>query len=430
VTEEGAIWVGLLDLDDAAGPIVGVTGPVAAGHRQARVLIRMHRAPVGYVTVPALPMESLTVRARAAAEATLADALCQHARWDSSATAPDRPPEWTAQTACPRHFAPCHGAGVSIVVCTRDRATALQECLATLQRVTYHPIEIIVVDNAPSGDASRQAVTALARSDPRIRYTCEPRAGLSRARNRGLVHAQFDLVAFTDDDTLADPGWPSALAAGFAADPETVCVTGLVASGALDTRSQRYFDARIPWGEVFEPRRYDLITYRHPSPMYPFRAGIFGTGANFAVRRSAVTRIGGFDPLLGAGGPSRGGEDLDMFLRLILAGGRICYLPSAVIWHRHRADAEALSEQIYSYGHGLGAYVAKHLANRDMRHALVAHGVRQSGVLVARMHQATRESQLRAGGRRLALTEARGIMAGAVRYRRAIRRKPSPGTVQ
>jgi GT2 family glycosyltransferase len=236
-----------------------------------------------------------------------------------------------------------------------------------------------------------------------------------------MAQARFDIVAFTDDDTLVDPGWPSVLAAGFAADPEAVCVTGLVASSALDTSCQRYFDARVKWGEVFEPRRYDLAEHRHPSRLYPFKAGIFGTGANFAVRRSAVARLGGFDPLLGAGAPSRGGEDLDMFLRLILAGGRICYLPSAIVWHRHRADAEALSEQIYSYGHGLGAYVAKHLQNRDLRYALVGHGLREATLLLGRMRRASQVSQLRAGGRRLALTEAWGVMAGTLCYRRVAR---------
>jgi GT2 family glycosyltransferase len=421
MTEDGAIWVGLLDLDDV-GPLVGVSSPVSVGHRQARVLIRMHRAPLGHVCVPVLPVETLTARVRTAAETTLAEELRQHARWDNSTSELGGSREWAAQAACPRHFPTRNGAGVTIIICTRDRTKGLRECLRTLQQVTYDLIEIIVVDNAPSGDATREVVTALAQNDPRIRYTCESRPGLSKARNHGMVHARFDIVSFTDDDTLVDPGWPSAVVAGFAADPEAVCVTGLVASSVLDTGSERYFDSRYSWGEAFEPRRYDLAAHRHPSRLYPFSAGIFGTGANFAVRRSALARIGGFDPLLGAGGPGRGGEDLDMFLRLILAGGRICYLPSALVWHRHRADTEALGEQIYSYGYGLGAYLAKHLLNRQLPVAMLGQGLRQAGVVVGRMRRATQESQLRADGRRLGLTEARGVMAGALRYYRASRR--------
>jgi glycosyltransferase involved in cell wall biosynthesis len=428
MTEDDAVWVGLLDMDDVE-PVVGVSGPVCVGYRQARVLIRTHRAPLGHVSVPILPVETLTTRVRAAAEATLADALHRHAVSDQSADELGATHSWAAQAACPRHFPTRNGAGITIIVCTRDRTEGLQECLRTLQQVAYDPIEIIVVDNAPSGNATREAVTAFAQDDPRIRYTCESRPGLSRARNHGLVHARHDLVAFTDDDTVVDSGWPSAVAAGFATDPEAMCVTGLVASRALDSGSQRYFDSRYSWGEAFEPRRYDLTAHRHPSRLYPFSAGIFGTGANFAVRRSALAGLGDFDPLLGAGSPGRGGEDLDMFLRVILAGGRICYLPSALVWHSHRADTQALGEQIYSYGYGLGAYLAKHLLNRQLPAAMLGQGVRQIGTVVGRMRLATRESQLAAGGRRLGLTEARGVMAGALSYYRASRQasSASPG---
>jgi glycosyltransferase involved in cell wall biosynthesis len=421
MTEEGGIWVGLLDLDDA-GPVVGVSGPVCVGYQHARVLIRTHQAPLGYVSIPATPVETLTARARTAAEATLASALRRHVHSDTSAEELGTSCEWTAQAACPRRFPARSSAGVTIVVCTRDRTEGLRECLHKLQQVGYDPIEIIVVDNAPSGNATQEAVTELAQHDSRIRYTRELRPGLSRARNRGLDQARYDIVAFTDDDTMVDPGWPSAIAAGFAADPEAMCVTGLVASRALDTGSQRYFDSRYSWGEAFEPRRYDLSAHRHPSRLYPFSAGIFGTGANFAVCRSAAAALGGFDPLLGAGSPGRGGEDLDMFLRVILAGGRICYLPSALVWHQHRADTRALGEQIYAYGYGLGAYLAKHLLNRRLPAVTLGKGLGQLGTVLGRMRAANQKSQLRARGKRLGLLEARGVMAGALCYYRASHR--------
>jgi GT2 family glycosyltransferase len=111
-----------------------------------------------------------------------------------------------------------------------------------------------------------------------------------------------------------------------------------------------------------------------------------------------------------------------MFLRVILAGGRIHYVPSALVWHRHRTDARALSEQLYAYGHGLGAYVAKHLTSRDFQAALLGHGVRHAWSLVLLMRVASRESQLGPTAWRLAATEIRGIIAGAVRY--WISRKP------
>lgn len=414
---ERSIWVGRLDLDESQ-PVAGVAGPLSDRHGEARILIRMHGAPLGYVTVPAAPESTLTERVRAAAQVELAESVQRHAQWDSAAGQGD----WAAQVACPRRFADLEHAGVTVVICTRDRTAGLEGCLRSIQQVDCDPLEILVVNNAPTRHETRDLVTALAVDDPRLRYTCEPSPGLSRARNHGLAAAKFDLVAFTDDDTQVDPGWPLAIAVGFAADPETVCVTGLVSSSSLDTGAERYFDSRYSWGEAFEPRRYDLVAHRHPSGLYPFSAGIFGTGANFAVRRAVIERLGGFDPLLGAGSPGRGGEDLDMFLRIILAGGRICYLPSAVVWHQHRSDTEALAEQIYSYGYGLGAYLAKHLRDGQLPVVLLNHGLRRVGVVLRRMRQASDAGQMRAQGRQLAWEEARGVLAGALRYYRASRR--------
>ena len=418
------IWVGLLDLDGSE-PIHGVSGPLSDSHGMARVLIRVHHAPIGYVQLPAAPAESLTARAASLAEKMLAMPLRGHEELDKSALNAQDSAGWMAEVCCPHRFAASGGAGVTVIVCTRDRTEGLRECLRSIQQASYEPLEILVVDNAPTRDDTRELVTALAKTDERLHYTCEPDPGLSRARNHGLARAQFDLVCFTDDDTRVDPGWLSAVAAGFAADPETVCVTGLVASSSLNTGAERFFDSRYSWGEAFEPRRYDLTTHRHSSALYPYSAGVFGTGANFAIRRGAVTDLGGFDPILGAGGPGRGGEDLDIFLRIILAGGRICYLPSSLVWHQHRADLEALGEQIYSYGYGLGAYLAKHLISGLMPAVLLGRGLRQAGVILGRTRQASRAGQMRVGGRRLALTEARGVLAGALCYRRAARRHPA-----
>ena len=136
-------------------------------------------------------------------------------------------------------------------------------------------------------------------------------------------------------------------------------MTGLVASGSLNTSSERYFDSRYSWGEAFDPRRYDLVAHRYPSALYPYSAGSSAPAPTSRSAGARYTDLGGFDPILGAGGPGRGGEDLDMFLQVLLSGGRICYLPSSLVWHQHRSDIDALGEQIYSYGYGLGAYLPR-----------------------------------------------------------------------
>jgi len=420
VGDGAAIWVGWLDLDSRE-PVVGSTGSATLHYARARIMVRYHKAPLGYVSIPVAPVETLTFRARKAASVTLAAPLRAHLDADRLFETQAGAKDWETVLACPRRFPVSGGPGLSIVICTRDRARGLAACLPTLRKISFSPLEILVVDNAPTSSQTRDVTMAAAREDSRIRYTCEPRAGLSRARNHGLTRARFDVIAFTDDDTMVDPNWPCVIAAGFAADTETVCVTGLVASGALDTGCERYFDSRYSWGEAFEPHRYDLAEHRHQSRLYPFRAGIFGTGANFAIRRDAIVSLGGFDPLLGAGGPGLGGEDLDIFLRIILAGGRISYLPAALIWHKHRASVAALAEQVFCYGHGLGAYLAKHISSDQMRAQIVTWGLPQVRVVSLRIRRASRDSQLRSRGRRLALIEARGVIVGALRYRRAAR---------
>jgi GT2 family glycosyltransferase len=407
-------WVGVLDLDQ--GETAGFTGLASAGYAEARLLVRIHGAPVGQVIIPVEPEDSLAARARAAAGAELAGMLRLHSGWDLEFDGQAIRAAWAARIACPQRSALKSGAGISIIVCTRNRPGVLRDCLSALQQVSYDPLEIVVVDNAPSDEATRNVVAEFSATDPRVRYTREPRPGLSRARNHGISAAQFDLLAFTDDDVIIDPAWPAALGAAFGSDPDAACVTGLVVTRSLDSAAERYFDSRYSWGEAFLPRRYDLAEHRDQSRLYPFTAGIFGVGANFAIRRDVVARLGGFDPLLGAGAPCRGGEDLDIFVRIILAGHRICYTPSAVAWHRHRASNEALAQQVFSYGWGLGAYLAKRLRTREMSLASLARTAGYSALIFARMRQASKASQFKARGKWLAVSEALGVLAGALCY--------------
>jgi GT2 family glycosyltransferase len=419
--EPAGVWIGLAELGSES-PVTAVSGPPRPDQELARVLVRMHGAPLGYVSLPLRPEATLAERVRNAAESSVAESLERHLRRDTAADTASASPDWGGQVGCPARFSH-DAAGISIVVCTRDRPDVLQECLRALMLVSYTPLEILVVDNAPTGDITKKVVSELAEEDSRIRYTCEPQPGLSRARNHGMAVAKFDLVAFTDDDVLVDAGWPAALAAGFAADPDAACMTGLVASRSLDTRAEFYFDSRYSWGEAFTPRRYDLGPHRDSSAIYPFSAGIFGTGANFAVRRPEIDRLGGFDPLLGAGSPSRGGEDLDIFVRIILSGGRLCYLPAALVWHRHRASDTALAEQIFDYGFGLGAYLAKRMMRGEVTVVTLVCGLGRLAFLAGRMRDATKASQFKGRGLRLAVSEAWGILVGAVRYWRIARQQ-------
>ncbi|MGH3086349.1 MAG: glycosyltransferase family 2 protein, partial [Rubrobacteraceae bacterium] len=105
---------------------------------------------------------------------------------------------------------------ITVAVCTRDRAEDLRPCLDALTRLDYPRLDILVVDNAPSSDATERLVKD---AYPRARYVREDRPGLDWARNRAIAEARGDILAYTDDDVVVDPGWASALAAAFE-DPQ------------------------------------------------------------------------------------------------------------------------------------------------------------------------------------------------------------------
>ncbi|MGH9276851.1 MAG: glycosyltransferase family 2 protein, partial [Acidimicrobiales bacterium] len=315
-----------------------------------------------------------------------------------------------------RHRRSTMRPAISVVVCTRDRPDMLATCLPRLRSLDYGLYEVVVVDNAPSTDAARQVFERTVGDDARFRYVREDAAGLSRARNRGLAEASAACVAYTDDDVLVDMSWLDGIAAGFARDAAVGCVTGLVPPAQLDHLSQHYFDRRFPWGRRMEPRVYTAGNGR--SSLYPYSAGLFGTGANFAVDRDLMLALGGFDEALGAGSPARGGEDLDAFVRILRAGRSIAYEPSAVVWHVHRSDRRALRRQLFTYGEGLSAFITKYLVDAHTTREILPRlpaGVRQ---LVRMWSPVTLDGP---APPTLILAEGLGIVAGPLAYARSRR---------
>jgi GT2 family glycosyltransferase len=268
---------------------------------------------------------------------------------------------------------------ITVILCTRDRDPLLRTALNGILRLDYPNFDVVIVDNAARTPATRDMVRDEFQ-DPRVRLIDEPIPGLAQARNTGLRHARGDIVAFTDDDTVVDKAWLREIAAGFERAPDAVCVSGLVASGELRSRTQAYFDARVSWSGNLEPMAFSMAEPPADMPMFPFTVGAFGTGANFALDRRTALSLGGFDTAFGAGTRTGGGEDIDMFTRVLLAGHSLVVQPCAIVWHRHRDDFAELRSQAHAYGNGLGAWITKILMNpRTARMALARspHAVRR-----------------------------------------------------
>lgn len=336
-----ARWIGSLDIDTIGEHDGQVTAVITrpGEYRRARILLRSGTDPVAFV------------------EADIVDGAV-------ILTIPDR----LRDPAPARVLAP---PPISVVLCTRERPDDLAGALASLRTIDYPDFEIVVVDNVPATDATARVIAAAA--DPRVRRVIEPVAGLSNARNAGLRAARHDIVAFTDDDVVVDPHWLHGLARGFGRADDVSCVCGMVPSGELRTATQAYFDQRVSWAATLAPRTYSLADPPTDLPLFPFQVGIYGTGANFAITRGAAFAMGGFDEALGAGTSTKGGEDIDMFFRLVAAGHTLVNEPAAIVWHRHRSDGGALLVQARGYGLGLGAWLTK--VTLDRQHRRLAFGV-------------------------------------------------------
>lgn len=267
---------------------------------------------------------------------------------------------------------------VSVVICTRDRPESLAACLDSIARLDHPDHEVIVVDNAPTSDATRRVAERHA-----VRYVVEPQPGLDRARNRGIACARHPLVAFTDDDVRVDPGWVTALVSAFA-DPRVGLVTGLVAPASLRTEAERIFELDYGgMGKGFAPR---LLDPAGADPARLLDTHHLGVGANMAVRRDVLDAVGGFDPALDVGTPAHGGGDLDLFHRVLLNGYCARYEPAALVWHRHRADRSALRAQLYDNGRAFGVYLLTRLREgRLPRSVVLAHGARWLAWLLGRV---------------------------------------------
>jgi GT2 family glycosyltransferase len=250
----------------------------------------------------------------------------------------------------------------SVVVATRERAGQLARALDSLLAQDHPDFEIVVVDNAPVTTGTRDLVER--KYGERVRYVREPVPGLAVAHNRGIEAARGKVIAFTDDDVVADPRWLTELTAPFTADPGLGCVTGLILPARLSTAAQVLLESHGGFSKGFAPRTYDPGDPPADEPLFPFTAGRFGSGANMAFRASVLRAVGGFDPATGAGTPARGGDDLYGFVRVLAEGHRLRYTPQALVWHHHRDTWRDLETQAYGYGAGLTAYLTAVLVHR------------------------------------------------------------------
>ena len=217
---------------------------------------------------------------------------------------------------------------ITVLVCTYNRSETLGETIESVATQTLPQSvswELLIVDNNSSDDTRRVVEDFRQRYPGRIRYFFEPQQGLSYARNTGIREAKGEILVFIDDDETAEAGWLENLTANLQSGewagvggrvlpppsfspPPWLPRKSLFASAPLAT-----FDLGLEARQLNEP---------------PF-------GANMAFRREVFDSYGGFRTDLGRMGKSMiSNEDTEFGRRLLAAGLRLRYEPSALIYHR------------------------------------------------------------------------------------------------
>ena len=211
----------------------------------------------------------------------------------------------------------------------------------------YPRYEVIVVDNT-SGDENVHRLAEAAGA----RWVVEPTVGLSRARNTGARTARGELVAFIDDDAVAQPTWLGMHAAAFR-DPSVAATTGRILPTPRPPLPHRRGRAAEDLGDT--PFRVDQTT-----PHWFERAnfGGVGVGSNMVFRSLLFEHWSGFRESLGLGEWERPlGEEHYAFFTLISEGHVIAYLPDAIVYHDPPASMSELRLKRRRLVRGSAAYL-------------------------------------------------------------------------
>ena len=234
---------------------------------------------------------------------------------------------------------------VAVVICTRHRPPFVADTVRSALESRPAASRVIVVDQADADTADPLAEFDGLPGFMRIRHDA---AGLSRGRNVGAAAAAAagaTIVAYTDDDCVADPSWLSGFDAAFASAADVAAVFGTVHAAPYDRTT-----GIIPAYEVRE-----AIVLRGLAD----KARAEGIGACMAVRVAAWRQLEGFDDWLGAGAPLEAADDTDFVMRLLHAGFAVAETLDAEVVHFGFRDWQATRSLVAGYMRGIGAVNAK-----------------------------------------------------------------------
>ncbi|MDX9701936.1 MAG: glycosyltransferase [Candidatus Auribacterota bacterium] len=221
---------------------------------------------------------------------------------------------------------------VSVVVPAYNSAAMMELCLAALLAQTYpkNMYEIIIVDNK-----STDSTADIIKKYPVIYLLEADRQSPYAARNKGIMHAKGEIVAFTDSDCVADEHWIEKAVERFR-DPAVIGVGGRIRG----YKPRRYI-------EIYQEKRRMFNQQATLSPERIAKKTAAIATNNAFYRKYILEKVGYFDCTIFGGG------DFDLTYRIqAQTDGKLVYADDSVIYHKHASSIRKLWEQYSRYGYG------------------------------------------------------------------------------
>ncbi len=212
---------------------------------------------------------------------------------------------------------------ISVVVSTysKERFHNVIECLNSLNKQTYSPYEIILVLD-PDDELIKFYASRISR---KVKIVTSEEKGLSNARNAGIKSASGEIIAFIDDDAVADKNWLNNLVQNYS--NLNFFGTGGRIQPVWENGRPAWFPEELDWivGCTYKGLPEHKSCVRNP------------IGCNMSFRKCAFDKVGYFKSNIGRFGKKLiGSEEAEFSMRLLIKipGSKIIYDPSAIVYHR------------------------------------------------------------------------------------------------
>jgi GT2 family glycosyltransferase len=248
---------------------------------------------------------------------------------------------------------------ITVVVVSNGRPALLRRCLLGINQLFFQNFEVVVV-----ADSAAIAAIGDLPFSPQLKMKVFDEENISRARNLAVGLAGGDVVAFIDDDAVPEPTWLTQISSPFS-DPDVCAVAGYVLG--RNGISLQWGAETI--GSDTSSKRLPIDGLESVLPKLPKHCALKLQGTNFAVCRSILVELGGFDEAF-----EFYLDDTDFAFRLGLVGKKAAVAPGAIVHHGFaesgRRFQNRVPKSLFQIGASQAVYLRKHLPDRMQRRHL------------------------------------------------------------